>query len=190
MKKILVICFCLLLMGGLIMPAQAHNFTIYLDSDSGDGANASFYLKGKFVGKTDENEKVVFNIDDLEPGKKYNVTIKKEGFRDKILENQVYKGGDNAIRCSYSDYRIIPLSEMSPFTHEMPHESTPEPTHGPVTPVPAPTVTPLPEGYKSPEQRISELENATAEHETKISWLEGKVKGILSWIRIKFGDLI
>ena len=184
MKKILVICFCLLLMGGLILPSQAHNFTIYLDSDSGDGANASFYLKGKFVGKTDENEKVIFNIDDLEPGKKYNVTIKKEGFRDKILENQIYNAGDNAIRCAY-DCRIIPLSEMSPFTHEMPHNLTPEPT-----PEILATAAPFPEEHKSQKQRITDLENTTAEQETKISELEKQITTILNWIKTKFGDVI
>ena len=154
------------------MPMQAYNFTIYLEYPE-DGANASFYLEGKLVGKADENGKVVFNIDDLELGKKYNVTIKKEGYRDKIIE--VYNAGcDNGIRSAYSNYRIQPEPTV-----------TPEPT-----PELFPTAPPLPEGHKSTKERLQELENTTAEHETRITWLEGKIKAILDWIKDKFGDIL
>lgn len=198
MKKIIVIGICLVLIGGLIMPAQAYNFTIYLDEPK-DGTNASFYLEGKLVGKADKNGKCVFCIDHLERHKKYNVTVKKEGFRDMIIE--VYNAGcDNGVRCAYSNYYNagIPRCDSGvrngarcSFCHEGYHiQPTPEPTHGPVTPVPAPTVTPLPEGYKSPEQRISELENITAGQEQKIAENRSLIDKIIAWIKDKFGDII
>lgn len=178
MKIILVICFYLVLVGGLIMSAQAHNFTVYLEP-SEDGANASFYLKGKFIGKADENGKVVLNIDNLEYDKKYKITIKKEGYRNKTIE--IYKAARvNGIHCAYSDYRIQPEPILTPKSTAIP-KSTPE-----ILATPAP----LPKGHKSQKQRITELENIITKQETKISELEERIKAILEWIKTKFGDVI
>ena len=183
MRKILVIGLILLLIGGLIMPAQAHSFTIHLGKD---GANASFYMGGNAIGKADKNGKVILDTSSLEEGKMYNVTVKKEGYIDKVLVNQIYKAGGNInLHCAYSGYRIIPLSEMSDFTHEIPHEPTSEPTL-----VPEPLLVPEPTNHKSQKQRITDLENTTAEQETKITGLEKQITTILNWIKNKFGDVI
>lgn len=181
MRKILVIGLILLLIGGLIMPAQAHSFTIHLGKD---GVNASFYMDGGVIGKANKSGKVVLNTSSLEEGKMYNVTVKKEGFIDMILVNQIYKaGGDINLHCAYSGYRIISPSEMSDFTHEMPHEPTPEPT-------PESILAAEPADHKSQKQRITDLENTTAEQETKITGLEKQITTILNWIKNKFGDVI
>ena len=164
MKRIMVIGICLLLIGGLIMPVCAHNFTIQIEP-SEVRKNVSLYFSGKFIGKTDETGFFKFSIDSLKPHKKYNLTLKKEGYEDKIVK--VYNAGcDNGI-----------ITILQPIMPEL-------------TPTITPTAAPLTEGYKTSKQRITELENITAEHETRIIWLEGKIKVILDWVKDKFGDIL
>ena len=159
----------MLLIGGLIMPAQAHNFTIRVDAmDSEAKKNVTVYFNGKEIGKTNETGQFIYPLNDLKLGEERVLILKKEGFNNTPVT--VYKnphgGCDNGV-----------MLAMQPIT--------PEPT-----PEIFPTAPPLPEGHKSQKQRITELENIIAEHETKISWLEGKIKGILQYIKDKFGDIL
>lgn len=161
MKKTIVMGICLLLIGGLIMPAQAHNFTIQISPPV--GKNVSVYDdNGKFIGKTNETGFFIFCLDDLELGEERYLTLKKGGYEDMTVK--IYNAG-----CNNGIFGGMQKIKPKP---------TPEP----------PEVTPIP--TISQEQRISELENATTEYETRISWLENKVNGILNWVRSKFGDLI
>ena len=160
MKKLIVIGICLVLLGVMVMPAEAYNFTIRLDHPE-DEANASVYLEGKFVGKADKNGFFVFNIDNLERDKKYNVTVKKDGYKD--LAITVYNAGcDNGI--------ITGMQKSLPAP-------TPEQTIITATPPPA-TPNPL-------EQRITDLEQQTQDQETKLSWLMNKVEAIIAFLRGK-----
>ena len=169
MKKIIVVGLCLLLIGGLIMPAQAYNFTIQINPPIGE--NVSIYDSNeKLIGKTNETGIFTFCLDDLELGEKRYLTLKKEGYEDTPIK--IYNAGcDNGI--------FGTLLKVLPKT--IPVKSTPEILA---------TAAPFPEEHKSQKQRITDLENTTAEQETKISELEKQITTILNWIKTKFGDVI
>lgn len=182
MKEIIVVGVCLLLIGGLIMPAQANNFSLQLREDEeycpegGCISDVEVFLEGTFIGKTNETGFFTYEIS---PSKERifierDITLKKEGFREEHVK--ISETGDLGF---YFFGMPLPTPKLTSI------------------PTPAPTAPPLSEGYKTPEQRITELEqqlnttNTTIqEYETRISWLEGKVNGILNWIRGKFGDII
>jgi len=142
MKRIVAIGICLLLLiplgvATVVLPEGDYNFTIKLTKKE-DSANVSAYFEGKDIGKTDENGIFVFDTEQLESHKLYNITFKKEGFRDCNIS--VYKSFNNRIDGSFSYYKIRP------------------------TPTPP---TPRPEDYKTQEERITELENKTTEIENQ-----------------------
>ena len=149
MKRIVVIGICLLLLlqmleGGMAMrnhPEETYNFTIQLEKKA-DSANASVYFEGEYQGKTDKNGFFVFDTSGLESDKLYNLTFKKEGFRDCNIT--VYRG-EHGVLCSFSAWKIRP---------------TPTP--------PSPT----PDGYKTHTQRIEELENKASTTENQTATLE------------------
>jgi len=177
MKGIIVIVFCLLLIWGLMMPIQGKmiEFTIQMRYVE-HGANVSIFMDDKHIGYTNENGQLRCTTEtkgDMR-GISHTFLLQKEGYMDE------------SYRAVCEDGKILNFSFNNIIKESIP---TPEPTLEP-TPEPRQTVPPTPEGYKSQKQRITELENITTEQETKISWLEGKVKIILEWIKNKFGDII
>ena len=169
--------------GGIMMPTgniilrfsdPMDNINIYcIDPFVDDERIANLSHKdGEFLGKTN---KTGFFYYEFEKRQQYLLIFQKEGFEDqKVI---VYAGEKNP-------KSICWCGMGAPIP-----PPTPEPT---LTPEPTPDPTPVapPGDHKTQEQRIKELEKEIAEHETKISWLEGKVNGILNWIRGKFGDII
>jgi len=147
MKRIIVIGICLLLLiplgvATVVLPEVDYNFTIKLERKE-NGANVSAYFEGEYIGKTDENGVFVYNTEHLELHKRYNLTFKKEGFRD--CDVIIYKCNQGGLNVGYSMWKIRP------------------------TPTPP---TPTPDGYKTHTQRIEELENKTTEIENQTATLE------------------
>lgn len=158
------------------MPAQANNFSLQLREDEeycpegGCISDVEVFLEGAFIGKTNETGFFTYEIS---PSKERifierDITLKKEGFREEHVK--ISETGDLGFY-----FFGMPLPTLT---------STPTPTPEPTV---APTAPPLPEGYKTPEERLQELENATAEHETKIAENRSLIDKIIAWIKNKFG---
>jgi len=171
MKRIVVaIGICLLLLGGVIMPIQGKTieFTIqmrYIEH----GANVSIFMDDDYIGQTDENGQLRCTTEtkgDMR-GISHTFLLQKEGYMDE------------SYRAVCEDGKILNFS----FNNII-KESTPIPEPIPEsTPVPMPTVPPTPEGHKSQHQQIEELQNQTAEHEQRLSWLEGMIQKITEFLR-------
>jgi len=147
MKRIVAIGICLLLLiplgvATVVLPEVDYNFTIQLTKTE-DGANVSAYFEGEYIGKTDKNGFFVYNTEELELHKRYNLTFKKEGFRD--CNVIIYKCNQGGLDVGYSMWKIRP------------------------TPTPP---TPRPEDYKTQAERITELENQTTEIENQTIAIE------------------
>lgn len=158
------------------MPAQANSFSLQLKENKeycpkgGCVSDVDVFFEEEFVGKTNKTGFFTYEISPSKEVKftKRYITLKKEGFEEQEL--YVYEDGGLCF-CFFG----MPLPTA-------PSEPSPSLTPG-IFPTPPPTPTAPIEGYKSQEQRIEELE-------TRISWLEGKIKAILDWVKDKFGDIL
>lgn len=177
-RKICTVLLVAFLLGGIILPSPSIGkpiqFTLCLEGEEEVIKDVEVYLEGDLVGKTDKNGCINCsgNTQDTSHSACINFTLKKEGYRDQsggmmVLDDQALK------------ILIYMPSEISPKTPELIPDPTPEFTPEPTV---CPTVPPLPEGYKSPAQRLTELENATAEHEQRLTWLEEMVQKIRDFL--------
>jgi len=173
MKKSIALLLLIVFVGVIMsVSSKPIQFTLCLDGPA--GAHVDVFVEGYYFGRTDETgciECMALSRGDSHSAG-INYTLKKVGYQDQRWSVMVFD--DQPLRTI--NYQPSPIA---PVTPEPTPELIPEPT---VSPTSLPVPTTLSPGMKSSGQRLTDLENTTAEHEQRLTWLEQLVQKIAKFL--------